>query len=342
MSGKSAGDLIDRLVAWGCQLLHLQKHTHILQQLAKFVIVGVASTIIDWGIYFVLADLVGWDPLIANIPAFAVATVFSFFTSIFWVFDTTKRKTRRRLFVEFIVLNLVAFALNELLLFVFINQLGLGNMIAKVITTAIVMVFNYLTRKLFLEDRAKPSGELIDVLDATGKQTGRRKPRSEVHRDGDWHGSVFVVVQNHQGDVLLQLRAPDKDSYPNRWDISCGGHISAGEDALTTAQRELEEELGVHATTDQLRYIATIPHQSHSAANFIDNCFYSLYFFTEPCELDELHYQESEIAAIKFVSGKQLRKMVQSHDPSLVPHWDAGTFERVLQELDQQKQQNAK
>lgn len=148
--------LVDRLVAWGCQLLHLQKHTHICQQLAKFVIVGVVNTLIDWGVYYLLADVWGWDPLLANIPSFSLATVFSYFASVKWVFDTTTRKTQRRLFIEFVVLNLIALGLTELLLYLLIDHLHLGNMLAKIIATAIVMVFNFITRKLFLEERKHP------------------------------------------------------------------------------------------------------------------------------------------------------------------------------------------
>lgn len=150
---KPTGDIIDRLVAWGCKILHLQNYTHILQQLTKFVIVGVINTLIDWGIYYLLADILGWNPLLANIPSFSAATIFSYFASVLWVFDTTTRKTKRRLFIEFIILNLIALGLTELLLYLFIDGCGLDNMLAKVLATAIVMIFNFVTRKLFLEER---------------------------------------------------------------------------------------------------------------------------------------------------------------------------------------------
>lgn len=151
-------DIIDRLVAWWCRLLHLEKHSSLLSQLAKFVIVGFANTAIDWVLYFVLYYYIGLDPLIANIFSFSASTVFSYFASVLWVFNTTSRKTKRRLFTEFVVLNLVALGITELLLYLFIYQLGLNDMLAKVIATAIVMIFNYITRKLFLEDRQKTKG----------------------------------------------------------------------------------------------------------------------------------------------------------------------------------------
>ena len=88
--------------------------------------------------------------------AFAISTVFNYWASTTWVFDTTSNKTRRRLFVEFTVFNGFAFlAFDEGLLWFLIYQLGWNYMIAKVITTACGMVFNFITRKMFLEDHPK-------------------------------------------------------------------------------------------------------------------------------------------------------------------------------------------
>lgn len=56
---------------------------------------------------------------------------------------------------EFLAISVVGLVLSEVLLAVFIRAFMMNDMLAKVITTAIVMVFNFITRKLFLEDRAK-------------------------------------------------------------------------------------------------------------------------------------------------------------------------------------------
>ena len=87
--------------------------------------------------------------------------------------------------------------------------------------------------------------EYFDILDENGNLTGKTKLRSEVHRDGDWHKAVHIWVFNRKGEVLLQRRAANKDSYPNMLDISCAGHLSAGDTSLEGALRELEEELGL-------------------------------------------------------------------------------------------------
>lgn len=150
---KQKPDFVDQIVAWGCHLLHLDKHTKVFQQLAKFVIVGVINTAINWIIYFSLVQFVGVLPLISSAIAFAISTIFNYWASTTWVFNTTSNKTRRRLFIEFTIFNGFAFlTFDEGLLWVLIYPLGLNYMVAKVITTTCSMIFNFITRKIFLED----------------------------------------------------------------------------------------------------------------------------------------------------------------------------------------------
>lgn len=153
---QSDGDIIDRLVAWGCGLLHLQKCTKTFQQLAKFFIVGCTNTAINW-IIFALAlhflpipDEVA-KSVVASAIAFAISTIFNFWASITWVFHATSEKSRRRLFIEFAIFNGIAFLAFDEALLAFLVSMNWHPMIAKVLTTACGMVFNFITRKMFLE-----------------------------------------------------------------------------------------------------------------------------------------------------------------------------------------------
>lgn len=154
MTKKRKEDFIDRLVAWGCHLLHLDRHTATFQQLAKFVIVGFANTGINWIISFSLYLIPNFSPLWANTIAFALSTIFNFWASTTWVFNTTNKKTRRHLFIEFVVFTGIAFLAFDIGLYaILFYDLHWHKVISKVVTTACGMVFNFITRKLFLEDR---------------------------------------------------------------------------------------------------------------------------------------------------------------------------------------------
>ncbi|MCA9372170.1 NUDIX domain-containing protein [Candidatus Woesebacteria bacterium] len=87
--------------------------------------------------------------------------------------------------------------------------------------------------------------ELFVVVDEQNNIVGY-KTRSECHNDPSLlHRSVHVAVVNSEGKILLQKRSMTKDLSPGWYCISVGGHVEKGEDDLTTAVRELEEELGI-------------------------------------------------------------------------------------------------
>ena len=70
--------------------------------------------------------------------------------------------------------------------------------------------------------------------------------KQEAWAQGLWHRVVRIMLEDGQGNVLLQHRSPTKDIYPDCWDNSAAGHVDAGEDYSTAAYRELHEELGLN------------------------------------------------------------------------------------------------
>src|SRR5437867_10874558 len=106
--------------------------------------------------------------------------------------------------------------------------------------------------------RAAQVIELIDVLTADGKPTGVRKPKNQIHRDGDWHRAAHVWIISPDGRFLL-LRSLRKENNPGLWDVSAAGHLSAGESAVEAAMRETFEEIGLALTREDLRFVTTLP-----------------------------------------------------------------------------------
>lgn len=97
--------------------------------------------------------------------------------------------------------------------------------------------------------------ELLDVVDEHGNPTGEIVSREEAHREGICHRTSHVwLVRFRDGrpQVLLQKRCAAKDSWPGCYDISSAGHIPAGVDFVSSALRELKEELGVEAAPEEL------------------------------------------------------------------------------------------
>jgi len=98
--------------------------------------------------------------------------------------------------------------------------------------------------------------EMVDVLDEFGHKTGRQVWKKKVaHEQGIRHGAVHVCIYNKKGEILLQLRAKQKDLYPDTLDFAAAGHVEAGGTPEETAIRETKEEIGLDITRDDLRFI---------------------------------------------------------------------------------------
>lgn len=143
--------------------------------------------------------------------------------------------------------------------------------------------------------------ELVDILDKQGNFTGSSMLKSEAHKKGLFHATVHVWVYNRHGEILIQKRAKDKQTYPNKWDVSVAGHISAGEDPLTTAIRETSEEIGLRLQESDLykigQYRSTVIHNK----DLIDCEFNHIYLTELKVPVSELTIQTSEVAAIKLI-----------------------------------------
>lgn len=124
---------------------------HLCTQIFKFLIVGGIATIIDWIIYYIMSNIFNISPFISNVISFSVAVIYNYRASIKWIFVVNKQKYLKRIFFEFIILSIVGLLLTEILLFLFINIFNIKNMVAKIAATIIVMIFNFVTRKIFLE-----------------------------------------------------------------------------------------------------------------------------------------------------------------------------------------------
>lgn len=151
---KSNEDKVEIFISKILKLLHIRlskSGEQLLVQIFKFVIVGGIATIIDWCIYFILYNYFKINPLISNICSFSISVVYNYYASVKWVFNINEQKSKKKIFSEFIVFSLIGLALTELIIYIGVNKLKICAMFVKIFATVLVMVFNFITRKMFLE-----------------------------------------------------------------------------------------------------------------------------------------------------------------------------------------------
>lgn len=123
----------------------------LVNQLIKFGFVGGVAFLIDYSVLFICTEYFGIYYFISSVISFSVSVIFNYIASVLWVFDVDKKKSQIKNFIIFIVLSLVGLGINQLIMYFGVEKLKIYYMMTKIVATAIVMVFNFITRKLFLE-----------------------------------------------------------------------------------------------------------------------------------------------------------------------------------------------
>ncbi len=127
------------------------KKQELLVKIIKFIIVGGIATIISGIIFFFCDHFFKISVLISNTIAFTISVIYNYLASCKYVFVVNKEKSSIRRFTEFIIFALIGYFLMQLLLWLMADILNWSHMVSWLIGTMIVMVFNFITRQLFLE-----------------------------------------------------------------------------------------------------------------------------------------------------------------------------------------------
>jgi len=162
--------------------------------------------------------------------------------------------------------------------------------------------------------------ELIDILTPSGSLTGEVKLKSEAHKKGLWHASVHVWLYTPSGQILIQKRAHNKDTYPNLWDISVAGHLSAGDTPISAALRETEEEIGLIISAEALLFLKTNKNSKQPSQSILDNEFNHLFICCSPINLNQLKLQDEEVAETKLVTVTEFETLLKKNYSHFVPH----------------------
>ena len=145
----------------------------LIQQLIKFGFVGAICFAIDYFIglivlnifmalfsatYFELASIV------SSIVGFTVSVIFNYILSFKFVFERKDNLNKRTEFIIFVLLSVIGLLINSFIVWIMVGPIykssrllqdnaGYNEIygIAKIVATAVVMIYNFVTRKIFLE-----------------------------------------------------------------------------------------------------------------------------------------------------------------------------------------------
>jgi len=122
----------------------------LFKQLIKFGIIGGFAFLIDYSLLYTLTEFLGIYYLYSSIISFTISLIFNYIASIKWVFDVSKKQTLKD-FSIFVLLSLIGLGINQLIMYIMVEKARIWYMFSKIVATIIVMVWNFITRKIFIE-----------------------------------------------------------------------------------------------------------------------------------------------------------------------------------------------
>ena len=140
--------------------------------------------------------------------------------------------------------------------------------------------------------------ELWDIYDKDRNFTGRTHRRGDPLPTGDFHLTVHVWLQHTDGRFLITKRAPNK-GYAGLWECT-GGSALAGDDSLTAALREVQEETGLSVSPENGRIIL-----SYQGWDW----FTDVWLFRQDFPLDAVVLQPGETCDYKWATAQEILQM---------------------------------
>ena len=126
---------------------------NLIKQIIKFGIVGGMCFVIDYGLLIFLTEVISINYLISSGISFSVSVIVNYILSLKYVFETDKKNNKVKECLIFIGLSIIGLGINQVSMWLCVDKLKIFYMIAKIAATIIVMVYNFVTRKLILEKK---------------------------------------------------------------------------------------------------------------------------------------------------------------------------------------------
>ena len=136
-----------------------------LKRFVKFALIGGLGTVIDFGIFNLLADLFAVSPVIASMCSFSCAVVSNFVWNRIWTFKDSHTKTMLQQFIQFVIVSVVGLIIRTPLLAwlitVFTNiaittfhlaqntAALIANNLALACAVGVVMIWNFIANRLW-------------------------------------------------------------------------------------------------------------------------------------------------------------------------------------------------
>lgn len=151
--------------------------------------------------------------------------------------------------------------------------------------------------------------ELIDIYNDKKEKTGKvvERKRGTLLDKNEYIISVTCWIINKEGKILLTQRKLDKHN-GGMWEPTTGIVIS-GESSLQGVLRELNEEIGITAKTEEIKLIKELVEKSSNL-----NFFRDIYLLRKEIKIKDLNFSDGEVVSVKYVTIEEFKEMINNKE----------------------------
>lgn len=121
---------------------------NLIIQLIRYVFVGGASFVVDFGLLFVLTEYAHFYYILSATISFIAGLLANYFLGTAWIFKHSRIKNKAAEFSLYAIVGVVGLILNNVLMYFFTSIIGIYYLLSKIITSALVMLWNFFGRRV--------------------------------------------------------------------------------------------------------------------------------------------------------------------------------------------------
>ena len=150
--------------------------------------------------------------------------------------------------------------------------------------------------------------ELWDLYNKDRELIGKTHVRGEAIPEGCFHLVVHVWIRNKHGEYLISQRSANRPTFPLMWEC-VGGSVTAGEDSLAGALREVFEEVGIELNPTSGRVVFSRVRDVIGGKRFGDIMDVWLFDFDGDADLDTA--TTDEVADARWMRVEEIRTLYE-------------------------------
>lgn len=161
--------------------------------------------------------------------------------------------------------------------------------------------------------------EMLEVIDENDNTIGL-ETRAKIHQEGLLHREIHVWFVTPQGEIIFQHRAKDKDTYPDKFDATVGGHVEPNMFYEETAIKECKEETGVNIDVKNLTFLGKIKKKSFDkATGLINNTIRSQYAYLYSGPINDLQIEKGKAQGFEAWKIEDVPNLSEAEKERFIP-----------------------